>query len=185
MSRNSVLARTDHFVRPHTVVSFLDIVPGMTVVDFGAGSGAYAHAFAEALESSGAVIAVDIQKELLRRISNEARKSGRDVDIVWSDIEEPYSSKRDDGSVDLALLSNVLFQLRDKKTVLAEARRVLKPRGRLVVIDWSESFGGLGPIDEHVVTKEVARTLCEEAGFRIAEEFSPGAHHYGLIGVVS
>ncbi len=182
MSRGTVLSQMEHFAHPARTVGALGVVPGMTIVDFGAGSGAYVLAFAEALSGSGRVIAVDVQKDLLRRISNEAIKKGyMNVEVVWSDLEESHASKRDDHSADLILISNILFQVRDKKAVVREAIRICKPNGRIVIIDWSESFGGLGPIEDHVFSEKSARILCEELDLSLVKNFSPGVHHYGLI----
>ena len=50
-----------------------------------------------------------------------------------------------------------------------------------MIIDWSESFGGMGPTKRAVVTRERALELAHDAGFEQVKEFDAGAHHYGLI----
>lgn len=154
----------------------------MKIADFGAGSGAYVIAIAEHLENSGRVYAVDIQKDLLRRIHTEAVKRGfKNVEIVWGDLEMPEGSKIADASLDLVLISNLLFQVEDKQAVIEEGKRVIKPGGRLAIIDWSESFGGMGPIKTAVVTKEEVLALARESSLVFQKEFRAGAHHYGLV----
>src|SRR5262245_57247244 len=103
---------TDHFAHPkRNVVSHLGIKHGMHVADFGAGSGHYALEIAEQLGASGHVYAIDIQKDLLKRLHNEAvRLKLNNVSILWGDLETPGGSKIADHTVDMVLLSNVLFQ---------------------------------------------------------------------------
>ncbi len=175
-------ARTENFAHPPRNVGVLDIGPGMVVADFGAGSGAYVYLIAERLAHAGHVYAIDVQQELLRRIKNESHKRGyKNVEIVWSDLERPYGSKIADNHVDRVLISNLLFQLEDKNVILSEAYRILKPDGLLCIIDWSESFGGMGPHKSAVVKKEAALSFAEKAGFEHVNEFDAGAHHYGII----
>ncbi len=170
------------FADPERAVDFLNIEPGMTVADFGAGSGAYVFAIASRMAGSGRVYAIDVQKDLLRRIGNEAQRRGlTNVEVLWGDIESESGSKLHDGSANLVLLSNVLFQTEDTHLALEEALRVLKPTGRLVIIDWSESAGAIGPRADHVVSKETALSLAEKVGFSLVREFPAGEHHYGLI----
>lgn len=158
------------------------IQPGMVVADFGSGSGAYVLAVAEALSNSGKVYAVDVQKDLLRRTMNDANKRGlTNVHILWGDLEKEKGSKLSDQSCDLVLISNLLFQIENKEQILREARRILRPKGRLVIIDWQESYGGMGPIKKDVVDKNTALGFAEYIGFTLLEEFNAGAHHYGMI----
>ncbi len=171
---------TASFAHPRRNIEILGIEPGMKVADFGAGSGAYVLLIAEALKGLGVVYAVDIQKDLLRRIKNEATKRSLDIEIVWGDLEDGGSKLADD-SLDLVLISNLLFQVKRRERVIAEALRIVRPGGRVAVIDWSESYGGMGPHPDHVCTKETALTLAQGAGLMLAKEFNAGAHHYGLI----
>ena len=179
---NSGLPVTTGFAHPARNVGALGIEPGMTVADFGAGSGAYVLAIASRLAGSGKVYAIDVQRDLLRRINTDADKKGlTTVNVLWGDLEKPQGSKLGDASCDLVLISNLLFQLEDKMTPLKEAMRILRPRGRLAIIDWQESFGGMGPIKSHVVDKKNAHQLAIGAGFELVREFDAGAHHYGLV----
>jgi ubiquinone/menaquinone biosynthesis C-methylase UbiE len=128
------------------------------------------------------VYAIDVQKDLLRRIKNEAHARGlHNIEIIWGDLEIPGSSKIHPHTVDVVLFSNVLFQMPVKRTPLEEAKRIVKKSGRIVIIDWIDSFGGLGPHKDDVLTKAGAKALASHAGLRLVEEFGAGAHHYGLI----
>lgn len=164
------------------MIDALGVQPGDIIADFGAGSGAYVHAIAEKLNNVGHVYAIDVQQDLLRRIRNEAHKRGyTNIETIWTDLERPHGAKIADAHVDLVLISNLLFQVTHKHVVLAEARRIVKPSGFLIIIDWSESYGGMGPIKKEVVKKEQAIQLAEAAGFQKAGEFAAGAHHYGIV----
>lgn len=170
------------FAHPPRNVQALAIEPGMSVADFGSGSGAYALLIAEALAGSGHVYAIDVQKDLLRRTFNEARRRNlQTVKVLWGDLERPNGSKLADDAADLVLISNLLFQVEEKGAVIAEAYRILRRGGRLAIIDWTESFGGMGPDRHSVFPKDEARRVAENTGFAAANEFAAGAHHYGLI----
>ncbi len=174
--------QTANFAHPPRNIGALGVEPGMVVADFGSGSGAYVHLIAERLAHAGRVYAIDVQQDLLRRIKNESHKRGyTNVETVWGDLERSHGSKIAAHHVDRVLISNLLFQLEDKDIPLREAFRILKPDGLLAVIDWSESFGGLGPQKKDVVKKESAVRHITAAGFEMVHEFEAGAHHYGLL----
>ncbi len=186
--------RLEHarFAHPERSVSAFGIKPGMQAADFGSGSGAYALAIAEALGSRGRVYAIDVQRDLLRRTKQEAMHRGYgNVEVIWGDVEMPGGTKLADGALDLVLISNLLFQLADKAPALAEAHRILKPGGRLVIIDWTDALAmpgagqnktvRFGPHRKSIVAKEEAHALVAEAGFELVREFPAGVHHWGLI----
>jgi len=174
--------RVAGFANPTKNVGSLPLQPGMVIADLGSGSGHYVMAFALALAATGTVYAIDIQRDLLRRIKNEALSRGlRNIEIIHGDIGRLHGTKLADRCVDMALLSNVLFQLDDQHTALKEAWRIVKPKGHVAVIDWADSFSGLGPIKKHVLTRERALAFAHNTGLELVREFDAGAHHYGLL----
>jgi len=172
------------FSDPKKIIDQLMISAGQHIADFGAGSGAYTLAIAEKLKGNieSRIFAVDIQKDLLARIDTEAKdKHLSSVHVIWGDIEEEAGSRLKIDSIDAVLIANTLFQVEAPKEALKEAKRVLKPRGQLIIIDWSESFGNIGPTPENVITETIAKSLSEEVGFAFEKNINAGEHHYGCI----
>lgn len=172
------------FSDPQKNIQQLGLTEGMRVADLGAGSAAYTLAVARQVGSSGKVYAVEVQKDLLSHIKNSAAKQGlSNVEVIWGDIEQPGGTKIKERTIDAAIVSNVLFQADDKHAVAEEVKRILKPGGQALVIDWKESFGGMGPHPDHVVKEQKAKQIFEDCGFTINRSIAAGEHHYGFITV--
>lgn len=170
------------FADPEHIVAQVDLQSGSHVADFGAGSGAFTLAAARAAGDRGRVYAVDVQKELLDRLKNAAREERlHNIEAIWGDVERLGGTHLKPGSVDAVIVANTLFQVEDREGLAAEAARILKSRGKLLLVDWSESFGGMGPQPEHVVTERSARELFERRGFTFIKTVEAGAHHYGMM----
>lgn len=171
------------FMDPNSVLPYFELRPDMQVADFGCGSGAYALAMSRAVLPNGKIYAVDVQRDLLVTLKNQAQGQNiRNLEFLWGDLENLGGSKIADHRLDFVLVSNILFQMEDKGYKLAlEIKRVLKPDGRVAVIDWSDSFNNLGPSAQDVVTKEAAQKTFAAVGFALTKEFPAGEHHYGLI----
>ncbi|MFH1170101.1 MAG: methyltransferase domain-containing protein [Candidatus Vogelbacteria bacterium] len=170
------------FSDPKSVVAQFHLQPGMTVADFGTGSGAYALALDRAVGPEGKVYAIDIQKELLARLGRAAKDLHlHNIEVIRGDLEVVHGSTLADHTVDFVVIANLLFQTSAKYILVREAKRILKLDGRVALIDWSNSFGGLGPKPEAVVTPAEAKKIFAEAGFAFLNDFPAGDHHYGLM----
>jgi len=170
------------FSDPIKNVEQLGIRLGSVVVDLGSGSGHYAKVSARVVGESGKVYAVDIQKDMLTRLKNDAGKEGfKNIEIVWGDIEKMGGTKLKDELADTALITNLMFQIEDKPSVAKEAFRIVKHGGKLLVVDWTDSFGGLGPHEEVVFSEGKALELFGNAGFVKEKNIEAGEHHYGII----
>lgn len=169
------------FVIPEVVVSQFHLREGDKVADFGSGSGFFTKVLSTHVGEEGVVHACEIQKRLVERLGELARAEGlTNVHPLWCDLEEANGIKIADGVLDVALLVNTLFLIEDKETAVREMSRTLRSGGKFFVIDWTESFGGLGPMPDHVVAKATVIQLFEENGYVLEREFEAGAHHYGL-----
>lgn len=169
------------FVVPEIVTSQFLLKEGDVVADFGAGSGFFLKALTDAVGPTGKVYACEIQKVLVDKLSDQARLLGlNNVIPLWCDLEEVGGIKIPEATLDVGILVNTLFQFQLKEVALKEIRRVLRPGGILHVVDWLESFGGLGPQAKDVLTKESAIALCETAHLGYEREFVAGDHHYGF-----
>src|SRR6185437_14853226 len=103
------------------------------------------------------------------------------IETIWGNFEKPGGTKLKDHILDAVILSNVLFQIEEHQGALAEIRRVLKPGGKILVIDWAGSYKGMGPAEHHVITESQAEELFITAGFHKAKGFRAGPHHYGIV----
>lgn len=109
------------------------LLPGLTVADLGCGDG---HLTLEMAVWSTQVIGVDRSQEVLKRARSLARRR-RVANVEWKrgEIEDVPLS---DESLDLAVLSQALHHAKVPERALAEAARVVKPSGRVLVLDLAE-----------------------------------------------
>jgi len=170
------------FSDPREVTLQMGLREGMKVGDFGTGSGHYARAAAAIVGPEGKVYAIDVQEDVLKHLKlNTHALRLESIETVWGDIEQPMGTHLRGESLDAVILANVLFQVDDRAGLLAEARRVLKPGGKLLVVDWAGSYGGMGPTSNRVVTEHDAEALFINNGFHKVKSFRAGAHHYGIV----
>jgi ubiquinone/menaquinone biosynthesis C-methylase UbiE len=167
------------FSDPDINLSKLGITDGMKIVDLGAGSGFYSIAAARIVGPGGRVYAVDVQKDLLDRIrANGATEGLRNIEVVWGNAEKIGGTKLRESIADRVIASNILFQIEKPDEFALEIKRLLKPGGKVMIIDWSET-SSIGP--KTVFPAMKAQTLFEKSGFKLEQTFGAGDHHYGLV----
>lgn len=170
------------FIDPRKVVEEWDLRPGMKAADFGAGSGHFCVEVAKRIGANGVVYAFDIQQEALDMLKNRAEMEHlSNIELRRTDLEAGNATKLDNGVADLVLITNMLFQVDKKDSIMKEAFRILKPDGRMIVIDWEPESGGFGPPKNMRISKDNIVALCEVAGFIKEKSFSAGDYHYGFV----
>lgn len=133
--------------------AFASLQPGQTVLDLGSGGGIDCFLAARAVGPTGWVIGVDMTPEMVSKARANASKGGfENVEFRLGEIEAlPVA----DASVDVIISNCVLNLSPEKSRVLAEAFRVLRPGGRIVVSDM---------VSDHPVPEVVSGSLDAVAG---------------------
>jgi ubiquinone/menaquinone biosynthesis C-methylase UbiE len=171
-----------NFTDPRSHIDTLGLNPGDVVVDLGAGSGSYALIVGEVVTPRGTLYAVDLNHDLLTRLKKDAIDKGlTNIDIVWGDIEIKNGVKLHDHIADALLLCNTLFMTEDKQGLLQEIKRLLKPRGKILVVEWSDSHSGVGPHKDHVFPETAAKQLFIENGFTLSHLSDDTSYHYRFV----
>lgn len=166
------------FSEPAVNLLKLGLTDGMKVVDLGAGSGFYTLEAARRIGSTGRVYAVDVQKDLLERLrSTGSSEHLHNIEVVWGNAEKIGGTRLREGIADRVIVSNILFQVTKLDDFALEVKRILKPGGKILVIDWS-GITALSP--KTIVSAVQAQTLFEKNGFTLEQTFTAGDHHYGL-----
>lgn len=166
------------FTSPIKNLKALGLRENDIVADLGAGTGFYSIP-AGHIVGKGKVYAVEIAKDFLVTIKNKVKDARlTNVEIIWGNIEKIGGTKIGDGVVDAVIASNILFQVEDKGSFILETKRILKSKGQVLLIDWSESLIMGAKV---VVPKNKAREMFEKKGFIFDRDINTGEHHYGMI----
>ncbi len=165
------------YLDPDRILAARGVRAGMRIADIGAGTGFVAIPAARLVGPSGHVDAVDLEPEMLEDLRSRAAKARVANLTAVRSTEDRVPLP--DASVDLVLLACVLHELAGPGT-LREARRILRPSGRLGVVDWKKEDMEYGPPKEHRLDETQAEAFLGSAGFAATRPFDAGAYHYGI-----
>jgi demethylmenaquinone methyltransferase/2-methoxy-6-polyprenyl-1,4-benzoquinol methylase len=132
---NDVLSMGLHRAWKAYTVGVADVRPGMRVLDIAGGTGDLARAFARKAGPQGTVVHTDINFEMLRTGRDRLLDDGLALPTMVCDAEQlPFA----DGHFDLVSVAFGLRNMTHKERALAEMQRVLRPGGRLLVLEFSK-----------------------------------------------
>ncbi len=117
--------------------------PGQKVLDIAGGTGDLARAFQERVGPGGTVLLTDINASMLARGRDRMLDEGRVIEVVRCDAERlPFP----DCTFDCVSVAFGLRNMTHKDRALAEMFRVLRPGGRLLVLEFSKVWSPLDPL---------------------------------------
>src|SRR3990170_1105313 len=164
---------------PEKVLADAGLRSGMVFVDVGCGDGFFTILAAQLVGEKGMVYAVDTDASAIKRLKRKAaEKCLANVKAVVSEAEGTVFC---DGCADVVFYSIVLHDFHDPAKVLLNAKRMLKPSGRLVDLDWKKKQTEIGPPVRIRFSEEQAQRLIKNAGFNVESVKDAGRDHYVIV----
>ncbi len=166
-------------LNPVNILTEADVREGMHVADLGCGTtGHIVFPASHMVGKSGIVYGADILKSALSGVESRGKLEGvTNVETVWSDIEIYGATKIPEASLDVCTLVNN----RANPAMMREAVRLLKPGGKLVVVDWVSTATPFGPASKDRVDAESVKRMAADLRLTLVKEFQAGQYHYGVI----
>ncbi len=156
----------------------LGLREGDRLVDVGCGAGYFSFPAAEIVGPRGSVLGVDVQAEFIDYTREQIPAETSNIRFqVSGESELPCES----GAADAILLSVVLHEAISQDEFLAEMKRALIPRGRLMVIEWLPIETDSGPPPHERIAPEALGDILKKHGFDVGETIPLGETHYGLV----
>ncbi len=169
-------------LNPEATLKRLGFTAGHTLCDIGAGSGIFtipAARIAAQTVPATPVIALDINPDMLDAIKAKALQAGLSNIELRQVIDQGLPVV--DGSADLALLVTVLHEIIDDQPFLSEVHRLLKPDGRLAVIEFHKSETPYGPPVDHRLDRDTVKDKANKSGLVLSDEFDLGPNFYCVV----
>lgn len=150
---------TEMLLDKERILKELNIQPGQSIMDAGCGNGYMAMEFSQLVSNTGKVYALDQSKEAIVILKNKTK--GTNISPIKADITRETGIN--DSSIDLIYLSTVyhIFSSQKKETFQKEVKRLLKPNGRLAMVEIEKKETPMGPPQNMRVSPEEMRELID------------------------
>jgi ubiquinone/menaquinone biosynthesis C-methylase UbiE len=156
-------AGRDERLQINRVMDILEITPGKTVADIGAGSGWFTVRAARRVTETGSVYAVDINPEAARYVENRAKKEGlHNVKTILSKSDDPQLPAN---KVDSVLLLKTYHEVAKPVDLLRNLRASLRPGAKVGIIDRN------GDGENHGVARDIVIKEAAEAGYVVLSQY--------------
>lgn len=153
------------------------VVSGDTGIDFGSGTGFFALPMAELVGSRGKVYAVDNSEEMMEHL--RAKNPPVNVIPVNRDVRRTGLDSR---IANVCLLAFILHEVKEPDILVAEAFRLLKPGGRLVVVEWKAELESPGPPRSKRISKPQLENFFNRVGVNLGRYIDWSQNHYVALG---
>ncbi len=164
---------------PERILSQIGLEPDMTFVDVGSGDGYFAIPAARMGGPNGKVIAFDIDDGAITRLRQQAAKEG--LSQLSAEVRSAEEAIVCEGCADFVFFGIDLHDFADPAQVIRNAKRMLKPKGLLVDLDWKPEPTPFGPPLKKRFSIDKARQLIESEGFKIKSVAEAGPYHYIIV----
>jgi predicted methyltransferase len=158
----------DAWQKPREVIAALGLRPGMSVADLGAGTGYFTHHLAPAVAPGGTVFAVETEPNLVTYLRARAERDAQpNVIPVLASFDNP---RLPPAAVDLVLVVDTFHHIDQRLAYFQRLAGVLRPGGRIAIVDWRIDQLPVGPPPDHKIAREQVLAEMQAAGYRLVDE---------------
>ena len=171
--------KRDAYQKPEEVIKALNIKQGEVIADIGAGSGYFTARLARPVGEKGRVYAVDINPDLIVHLNRRIRDLNlRNVVTVLCAPDDPLLA---DASVDRFFICDTWHHIGGHAKYLALLKRMLKPGGQVIMVDFKKARTPVGPPMEMRIARDDLVREMETNGFQLAAEHNFLEYQYFLV----
>ena len=165
---------------PEAIFSRIGLKSGFSFVDVGCGNGFFTIPAAHIVGENGAVYGLDKDSNAISVLREIAREEDlRNLVLKVGKAEDKILCEN---CADIVFFANVLHDFENPTKVLMNARRMIKPNGRLVDLDWKKkSMVMPGPPVRIRLSEEEASNLIKTNGFEVETIEKAGPYHYIIV----
>ncbi len=169
----------DAYQKPHEVITALKLKEGEVIADLGAGSGYFTFRLAHHVGDSGRVYAVDVSPAMVVHLNRRIRDlKAKNVVSILAAPDDPLLAE---ASVDRFFICDTWHHIEKHDRYLALLKKMLKPGGQVVMVDFKKIETPVGPplemrIDRDDLVKEMVTN-----GFKVTAEHTFLPYHYFIV----
>ncbi|MFZ5945606.1 MAG: class I SAM-dependent methyltransferase [Bacillota bacterium] len=149
----------------------------MVMCDIGAGSGVFS--FPAAQISSNDIFALEISDSMIELL--EKRAAERNILNLKIKKVDSQVLPLKSGTCDMVIMVTVLHEIQDKQFMLKEIKRILKEKGKLLIIEFHKRTTPMGPPVDHRISEENIGKICQDISLINIDKFSLGENFYGIL----
>jgi ubiquinone/menaquinone biosynthesis C-methylase UbiE len=165
--------------KPDEVIAALNLKAGETLVDIGAGSGFFSFRFSPKVGDSGRVFAVDVNPDMILYMNRViGDKKLKNVTTVLSASDNPLLPSV---PINRFFICNTWHHIQSRPQYLALMKKMLKPGGQIVILDYKKEQLPVGPPPEMKMDRKEVISEMEAGGFKLAKEHSFLPYQYFLV----
>jgi ubiquinone/menaquinone biosynthesis C-methylase UbiE len=171
--------KRDAYQKPHEVLTALKLKPGEVIADIGAGSGYFTFRIAHQVGPKGKVYAVDVSPDMIRHLNRRIRElKAINIVSVLADPDDPLLPGQ---SVNRIFICDVWHHVENPAKYLSTMKKILKPGGEIVMIDFHKKELPFGPPLQMKIAREDLIKQMATNGFRLAKEHTFLPYQYFLV----
>ena len=153
------------------------ITMGYTCIDFGSGTGTFALPMVELVGGEGKVYAIDNSDVMLSHI--RAKNPPPNIILINREVDK---TGLNDKIADICLLAFILHEVKKPDYLIAEAFRLLKPEGRIIIVEWKPDLESPGPPRRIRISNEQIEQLFGQVGLTMMSYNEWTDNHYIAMG---